>query len=207
MEFASFLAGERWSDHPSCTHPLLAGLARAVNDNTSDEGRQRLLGFIPSVIGLTGDDPRVDAAIAIRCAAMALPDVAEARQRALAVGLIASERLLRELNTESSTPRDLTDLRLHSWSALEKVPQAARWAVDFTSDARLDVRTLQRQSAPTIVRVSVVGIAEACIPDPDDRLHDMLTAGIDECMGWLSSDSDAETPEPATVSRVATMFQ
>ncbi|MEJ7744096.1 MAG: hypothetical protein WKF73_17085 [Nocardioidaceae bacterium] len=21
MEFASFLAGERWSDHPRCTHP------------------------------------------------------------------------------------------------------------------------------------------------------------------------------------------
>jgi len=28
MEFASYLAGERWSDHPACTHPLLAVLAR-----------------------------------------------------------------------------------------------------------------------------------------------------------------------------------
>jgi hypothetical protein len=206
MEFASFLAGERWSDHPRCTHPLLAGLARAVNDNTSDEGRQRLLGFIPSVIGLTGDDPRVDAAIAIRCAAIALPDIAESRQRALAVGLIASERLLRELNTESSTPRDLTDLRVHSRTALEMVPEAARWALEFTSDTRLDARTLQRQSAPTIVRVSVVGTAEACIPDPDDRLHDMLTAGIDECIGWLGSDRDAAIPEPARASPVATVF-
>ena len=25
MEFASYLAGEPWSDHPACTHPLLAG--------------------------------------------------------------------------------------------------------------------------------------------------------------------------------------
>ena len=33
MEMASFLAGERWSDHPSCTHPLLASLARLVNDS------------------------------------------------------------------------------------------------------------------------------------------------------------------------------
>jgi hypothetical protein len=32
MELASFLAGERWSDHPSCTHPLLAEVARNVND-------------------------------------------------------------------------------------------------------------------------------------------------------------------------------
>lgn len=206
MEFASFLAGERWSDHPRCTHPLLAGLARAVNDHTSDQGRQRLLGLIPSVIGMTGDDPRVDASIAIRCAAMAVPDVAEARQRALAVGLIATERLLRELNSMNSTPMDLTGLYEHSSSALEMVPQAARWAVDFTNETRLDVRTLQRQSGPCIVRVSVVGIAEACIPDPDERLHDMLTAVVEDCSGWLGSDTDVPVTQPATVSRVTAVI-
>ena len=52
MEFASYLAGESWSDHPRCTHPLLAAVARLVNDNTSDAGRQRLTALIPSVIGL-----------------------------------------------------------------------------------------------------------------------------------------------------------
>jgi hypothetical protein len=206
MEFASFLAGERWSDHPRCTHPLLAGLARAVNDHTSDEGRQALLGLIPSVIGLTGDDPRVDAAIAMRCAAMAIPDVAEARQRALAVGLIATERLLRKLNTESTAPRDLTDLREHSWTALEMVPGAARWAVDFTNDTFMDTRTLQRQSAPCIVRVSVVGIAEACIPDPDCRLHDMLTTVIDDCTDWLGSNADIPTPRPARLHEAANLI-
>ncbi len=35
MELASYLAGERWSDHPACTHPLLAAVARDVNDYTS----------------------------------------------------------------------------------------------------------------------------------------------------------------------------
>jgi hypothetical protein len=60
MELASFLAGERWSDHPQCTHPLLAMLARAVNDLTSDEARPQLAPLIPSVIGLTSDDPRMD---------------------------------------------------------------------------------------------------------------------------------------------------
>ena len=37
MEYASYLAGEKWSDHPACTHPLLAELARQVNDFISDE--------------------------------------------------------------------------------------------------------------------------------------------------------------------------
>ena len=60
MEFVSLLAGEHWSDHPACTHPLLAAVARHVNDHTSDPGRQRLAELIPSVIGLTGDDLHID---------------------------------------------------------------------------------------------------------------------------------------------------
>src|SRR3954467_11691473 len=73
MELASYLAGERWSDHPSCTHPLLAGLARLVNDPTSGAARPRLAELIPAVIGLTGDDLRIDARIALRSATTALP--------------------------------------------------------------------------------------------------------------------------------------
>jgi hypothetical protein len=84
MELASYLAGERWSDHPACTHSLLASVARLVNDYTSDEGRPRLAELIPSVIGLTGDDLHIDALIALRCATIALPVAAADRQRVLA---------------------------------------------------------------------------------------------------------------------------
>ena len=73
MELASYLAGERWSDHPACTHPLLATVARLVNDHTSDAGRRNLAELAPSVIGLTSDDPRVDVRIALRAAIAALP--------------------------------------------------------------------------------------------------------------------------------------
>jgi PAS domain-containing protein len=98
MEFASYLAGERWSDHPKCTHPLLAAMARLVNDYTSDTGRQRLVALIPSVIGLTSDDPHVEVHIAVRAATTALPVVAEPRQRVLAVSLLAAERVLAVLD-------------------------------------------------------------------------------------------------------------
>ena len=57
MEMASYLAGERWSDHPKCTHPLVATVARLVNDNTSDDHRSRLAELIPSVIGLHDHRP------------------------------------------------------------------------------------------------------------------------------------------------------
>ncbi len=56
MEFASYLAGERWSDHPRCTDPTLAALARAVNDTMHDARRGELVSDIPRVIGLRGDD-------------------------------------------------------------------------------------------------------------------------------------------------------
>jgi hypothetical protein len=87
MEFASLLAGEPWSDHPACTHPLLAAMARHVNDHTSDAGRARLAELIPSVIGLTGEDLHLDAAIALGSARLALPVVAAERQGVLAVAV------------------------------------------------------------------------------------------------------------------------
>src|SRR5215210_3603852 len=98
MEFASLLAGEGWSDHPTCAHPLLAAVARHVNDHTSDAGRQRLTNLIPSVIGLTGDDLHIDARIALGSATMALPVVAAGRQRVMAVSVLTCERVLAELD-------------------------------------------------------------------------------------------------------------
>jgi hypothetical protein len=73
MELASYLAGERWSDDPACTHPLLAALARDVNDYISDAGRAALAGLVPSLIGMAGEDLHIDAQIALLCARSALP--------------------------------------------------------------------------------------------------------------------------------------
>ena len=55
MEMASYLAGEKWSeDHPACTHPLLASLARLINDSLTDQDRPRIVGLVPDVVGITG---------------------------------------------------------------------------------------------------------------------------------------------------------
>src|SRR5215208_1046202 len=126
MEFASLLAGERWSDHPACTHRLLAAVARHVNDYTSDAGRARLVELIPSVIGLTGQDLHIDAAIALGSARLALPVVAADRQGVMAVAVLSCERVLAELDG-----RPVRALAEQSRSALAQVPQAARWAEHF----------------------------------------------------------------------------
>src|SRR3954462_8494436 len=97
MEFASYLAGEPWSDHPACTHPLLASLARDVNDPVGDHTRYRLVPFIPPVLGLKGDAPRVDAWIAREAARAALPGASAERQGVAPVGLLRCERMLNHL--------------------------------------------------------------------------------------------------------------
>lgn len=63
MEIASVLAGEPWSDHPSCTQPLLACLARSVNDLVDHAARWEMTAWIPQVVGATRQHPLVTASM------------------------------------------------------------------------------------------------------------------------------------------------
>ena len=76
MEAVSAAAGLRWSDSPPCTHPLLAHLARLVNDAMSDSARQQLGGLVPDLVTASADDSattaRASAHVAIACTEQAL---------------------------------------------------------------------------------------------------------------------------------------
>lgn len=174
MELASFLAGERWSDRPACTHPLLAHLARLVNDCTSDPARPRLAPLIPSVIGLTSKDPRWNHEIALHTAVTALPEVAEETQRALAVGVLSVDRMLAETDG-----REPGILRPVTAEALDGVPHAARWAREFIEHGVIG--PVRYHPGPVILDFAVPGIATACVTDADDRLRRLLTDAIRLC--------------------------
>jgi hypothetical protein len=188
MEMVSYLAGERWSDHPTCTHPLLGALARLVNDHTSDAGRGNLVELAPSVIGLTSTDPQVDVRIALRAALTALPVVSEERQRVLAVAVLAAEQVRCEFDG-----RPAGELSEPSRSALEQVPHATDWARSFNRDMGTTVKGFHRHGAPNTVRHAVVGIAHACIPDPDAMLRDLLVGAIEDCEPPVAS---VDLPRP-----------
>ena len=114
MEMASFLAGERWSDHPSCTHPVLATLARCVNDMLDDTSRQRIGTMIPEVVGLNPHDDRVAAALVLSAARAALPVAAEERQNIMALAIINAEGILAERDgRESGQLSDASRCRTH----------------------------------------------------------------------------------------------
>jgi hypothetical protein len=187
MELASYLAGEKWSDHPSCTHPLLAALARDVNDHVGEYGRTRLVPLVPSVVGLVGEDPRVDAWIAREAALTALPVVSAERQGVAAVGLLRCERMLNGLEHRSRhyvSPRTA--------AALDNVPIARDWARGFTALGWGGGGSFARRSAPAIVHSAVSGIAGSTVADPDAILVDLLRRMIELCRGWL------QPPAPAT---------
>jgi hypothetical protein len=196
MELASYLAGERWSDHPACTHPLLAALARHVNDLIGDASRPRLAPLIPSVIGLTSDDPHVDVEIALHCATTALPMAPAESQRVMAVSVLTCNRVLAELD---GLPPELLDGR--SRAALAAVPHAARWAREFTRGLPISVERFQRRAAPRTVQSAVEGIARAAVPDPDAMLHDLLQGAITRAASVIRPDTSSEpAPMPAVAA-------
>jgi hypothetical protein len=173
MEYASYLAGEPWSDRPSCTDPALASLARMINDCTSDAARGRLVILIPAVIGLTGKGTITGVRVAARAASAALPVASEGRQRALAAGLLRCDDILAGFGeSASSTSRSMVR------RALDETPGAGVWAAEFLAAAGvLNPRSIPLMS-DAIIRTAVVGIADACVQDPDDRLRELLAQAI-----------------------------
>lgn len=56
MEYVSMLAGQAFSDGPRCTDPLVAELARLVNDHIGEQARSSLIDLAPRLVAL----PRAD---------------------------------------------------------------------------------------------------------------------------------------------------
>ena len=55
LEWSAIFAGVPYSDHPECTSPVLGAFGRALNDGLDDERRQKLVPFIPRLVGTAGD--------------------------------------------------------------------------------------------------------------------------------------------------------
>ena len=192
MEMASVLANEPWSDKPRCTDPLLAQLARLVNDHSTDTYRSDLAVLIPSVIGVHGTGLAWDVQFVAAVAGNAVPDVPEYLQRALAGGLIRCEELSGPLGLDTAGIRD----------ALDQVPGAEAWARQWLDGTPLTEKQFRRRSAPQVVRCAVRGIATGAVRDPDARLAELLRVGIDTARR-LSPPVPVATASPRPAARPA----
>lgn len=173
MELASVLAGEKWSDHPPCTHPLLAELARQVNDRVDDEERQRLLPMVPSVVGRRGDE-RTWVVLAVTVADHVLLDVPERNQRVLTCGLIQAVDLCGD-------DPELAETKQRAETALSRVPGAVAWVDQLRLRSQIKAKGFSRHSAPTMVRHAVEGVVESGSADRYSRLRVLLQTGIAAC--------------------------
>jgi hypothetical protein len=187
MEFASYLAGERWSDHPACTQGTLAHLARMVNDRTSDAGRANLTPLIPTVIGLTSDDPLLDVLLAVRAAHAALPVVAEERQRSQAVAVHVAIAVLAEHGDAFAAEGNEL-----AGAALRAAPAADAWATRFIEEVGPVRRAgMSVRQCRDVVTGAVDGIARACVDDADARLVSLLTAAVWDTARFVGAERAA----------------
>ena len=113
MEYVSVLAGCTFTDHPRCTHPALATLARLVNDWIDDDStRSELALLAPDLIGAGARDLRTTHSVMASCLSAAaavrpLPPAAAAQ-------LVRSAKRIRELDRGGRWARS----RLVCWQLL-----------------------------------------------------------------------------------------
>lgn len=175
MEFTSIVAGEPFSDHPRCTDPALAAVARTVNDYSSDAARQGLavLAADLSVAGQTSPD--VGYRVARRCLLTALPYSCGSRRQVLAVGLLGLDRAARDLSR--GWRPDFVDVDTELGLMPYDGDLAA--AAEFVRTQRVSPAQYLRRGLPMAIETAVATIAQEA-PDADEVLHGLLTACLDE---------------------------
>jgi hypothetical protein len=183
MEFASHLAGERWSEHPACTPPCEPsslgrstttppiGHGRRWSDSFQCDRRDRLRSA-----HRRPDRPATDGPARRRRRA----------QRITATAVLACERVLADVDGRPAA-RGASRAATH-WPSLPPRPNGPR---RFSSSIAISRWAFRRETAPTIVGCAAHGIARSCVPDPDLLLHDMLTEALQECRTLWSPSGPA----------------
>lgn len=175
MEYTSIIAGERFSDHPPCTDPALAAVARAVNDYSSERARQRLAELASDLSVARRTDPGVGYAVARRCLLTALPYAHQPRRRVLIVGLLGLDRASRDLSR--GWRPDFVDVD----TELGLMPYALELeeASAFLRAQRVSPRDYVRRGLPLAIETAIATVADEA-PDADDVLRALLDDCVDD---------------------------
>lgn len=139
MEYVALLAGRPFSDHPSCTDPTLALLARLVNDACTDSGRNQLARFAAPL----ADAPRTDAVGSARLVLTAVTTAAAAVERPhrLDRHVRGAHRRLRRVTGDGPTARLVRRLdSVHRHGAGRRRLEAAVGAVIGLPEPERDAR-------------------------------------------------------------------
>jgi len=169
MEYTSIIAGERFSDHPRCTDPALAAVARAVNDYSSAAGRQRLAELASDLSVASRTDPGLGYAVARRCLLTALPHAEQPRRHVLVVGVLGLDRASRDMSR--GWRPDFVDVDTEL--GLMRYDRELADATTVLRELRVTPREYVRRGLPFAIETAVATIAEEAT-DADEQLRALL---------------------------------
>jgi hypothetical protein len=171
MEYVSVLAGRRFSAKPECTDRTLAAIARAVNDYSTDAGRQPLTRYAGALTTAGPLEPADQQDLARRVLLTALPFSDDHRRCTLLVALLGLDRAAAG-RTEGY---DRTTLGLDTELALLGMERDVERAAQQLEQWSVEVAEHQKKGLAVTVEVAIRTIA-AFAPDPDPMLSDLLGA-------------------------------
>jgi hypothetical protein len=178
MEYVSVLAGGPFSDAPRCTDPTLAAVARAVNDYSGDEMRQRLA-VLASDLSVAGPlSTSSQQALARRALLSALPYSSGSRRRVLAVALLGLERAAAG-STKGYSPDDVS---LDTEFALIGCDTALREAVERLEVLPVGLEQHHKRGLAAAIEMAIATIAEEAT-DADELLYRLLVSCLDDHRG------------------------
>jgi len=176
MEAVSALAGEPWSNSPSCTSPVIAAYARSLNDWLPDDARQRLKAYIPRLVGTA--EPDLELRRAFACADAAVRVFAPLAFAA--AGLVEEAAKLgalapvdRESAESARSAAESAEWAARSaastaaWSAAESMRSAAESARSAASAARAAARAAEPAWAAESVRAAARSAVRAAERAPE----------------------------------------
>jgi hypothetical protein len=185
MEYTAVLAGERFSDSPKCTDPVLAALARAVNDVTGDASRQRLAVLASELTTANGGDAAARHAVVRRCLLTALPYADGERRQALIVGLLGLERAAARRCRGWRPDLMCAEVEL----ALLPYDTEVAAAQEFVGSLPVGKREHARRALPASVELAVATIAERA-DGADELLYRLLVECLDDYRSRPDSSAD-----------------
>lgn len=175
MEYVSFLSGGPFSDAPACTDETLAVIARAVNDYSGDDQRQRLAILASDLTTCGPLELAVRHDLARRCLLTAIPYSVEDRRRVLVVALLGLERA----GAGRTAGYSSEFVGLDAEFALLGSDSAVRQAVERLEQLPVSVEQHRDRGLAAAIELAVATIAEEAY-DAQDVLYDLLVACLDD---------------------------
>jgi hypothetical protein len=169
MEYVSVLAGRRFSAKPACTDRTLAAIARAVNDYSSDEGRQRLTRYAGPLATAGPLEVADQQDLARRVLLSAMPHATGGRRRTLLVALFGLERAAAGRSHGFDDALLSLDTELAMLSGEGDIERARRKVAELP----VAVRQHQSRGMAIAVEFAIAMIADEA-PDPDSVLFTLL---------------------------------